>query len=161
MYNTKGVSDLTHWGRNKMATTLADDVYTTISLNCVPNGPIDNTSSLVQVMAWRRKGDKSLHEPMMTQFNDTFASPGLRALINIFKKAQTQEIQMHLPYLYQALSIYQSRIQAMQTCYNNACLVEYTIPPWYLRFWINISCVVFQFKLKSGLDHFPCKLILN
>ena len=43
-----------------------------ISLNIVPKRPIDNKSSLVQVMAWRRKGDKPLHEPMMTQFNDAY-----------------------------------------------------------------------------------------
>ena len=29
--------------------------------------PIDNKPALVQVMAWRRTGDKSLPEPMLTQ----------------------------------------------------------------------------------------------
>ena len=43
-----------------------------ISLKFVPRDPIDNKSSLVQVMAWRRIGDKPLHEPMTTQFNDTY-----------------------------------------------------------------------------------------
>ena len=42
------------------------------SLNFVPEGPIDNKSSLVQIMAWHRTGDKPLPEPMMTQFNDTY-----------------------------------------------------------------------------------------
>ena len=36
-----------------------------ISLNFVPNGPIDNIPSLVQIMAWRHPGDKPLSEPMM------------------------------------------------------------------------------------------------
>ena len=36
-----------------------------ISLKFVPNGPINNIPSLVQIMAWRRKGDKSSSEPMM------------------------------------------------------------------------------------------------
>ena len=36
-----------------------------ISLQFVPRGPIDNISTLVQVMAWRRSGDKPLSEPMM------------------------------------------------------------------------------------------------
>ena len=31
----------------------------------VPKGPIDNIPTLVQMMAWRRPGDKSLSEPMM------------------------------------------------------------------------------------------------
>ena len=35
-----------------------------ISLKFVPMGPIDNISALVQIMAWRRTGDKPLSEPM-------------------------------------------------------------------------------------------------
>ena len=37
-----------------------------ISLTFVPEGPINNISALVQIMAWRRPGDKPLSEPMMT-----------------------------------------------------------------------------------------------
>ena len=36
-----------------------------ISLKFVPKGPIDNKSALVQVMAWRRTGNKLLPEPML------------------------------------------------------------------------------------------------
>ena len=32
----------------------------------------DNKSVLVQVMAWRPKGDKPLPEPMLTQFPDAY-----------------------------------------------------------------------------------------
>ena len=35
------------------------------SLKFVPNGPINNIPSLVQIMAWRRPGDKPLSAPMM------------------------------------------------------------------------------------------------
>ena len=38
----------------------------------VPKGQIDNDPALVQIMAWRRPGDKPLSEPMMTQFNDAY-----------------------------------------------------------------------------------------
>ena len=41
-------------------------------MNFDPKGPIDNKSSLVQGMAWCRKGAKPLHEPMVTQFNDEY-----------------------------------------------------------------------------------------
>ena len=41
-----------------------------ISLKFVPKGPINNIPALVQIMAWRRTGDKPLSEPMMTQLND-------------------------------------------------------------------------------------------
>ena len=36
-----------------------------ISLTVVLYGPINNIPSLVQIMAWRRSGDKPLSEPMM------------------------------------------------------------------------------------------------
>ena len=36
-----------------------------ISLNYVPKGQINNIPALVQIMAWRRPGDKSLSESMM------------------------------------------------------------------------------------------------
>ena len=36
-----------------------------ISLKFIPNGPINNISALVQIMAWRRPGDKSLSEAMV------------------------------------------------------------------------------------------------
>ena len=42
------------------------------SLKFVPTGPINNIPPLVQILAWRRTGDKPLSEPMMTQFNDAY-----------------------------------------------------------------------------------------
>ena len=39
----------------------------TISLKFVPKGPINNIPALVQIMAWRRPGDKPLSEPMMVR----------------------------------------------------------------------------------------------
>ena len=38
-----------------------------ISLKFVPRDPINNIPTLVQVMAWRRPGDKPLSEPMMVR----------------------------------------------------------------------------------------------
>ena len=40
-------------------------IPTKISLKFVPKGPIDIIPALVQIMAWRRPGDKPLSEPMM------------------------------------------------------------------------------------------------
>ena len=36
-----------------------------ISLKFAPKGPINNNPALVQIMAWRRSGDKPLSEPIM------------------------------------------------------------------------------------------------
>ena len=75
---------LTHLSLVKMATILVDSIFKCIFLNendtipiqislkLVPRSPIDNKPALVQVMAWRRTGDKPLPEPMMTQFTDAY-----------------------------------------------------------------------------------------
>ena len=39
----------------------------TISLKFDPEGPINKIPALVQIMAWRRPGDKPLSEPMMVR----------------------------------------------------------------------------------------------
>ena len=36
-----------------------------ILLKFVPNGPVNNIPALVHIMAWPRRGDKPLFEPMM------------------------------------------------------------------------------------------------
>ena len=41
-----------------------------ISLKFVSKGPIDYNPALVQIMAWRRIGDKPLSEPMLIRFAD-------------------------------------------------------------------------------------------
>ena len=38
-----------------------------IPLKFVPKGPINNIPALVQIMGWRRTGDKPLSEPMMVR----------------------------------------------------------------------------------------------
>ena len=62
----------THWGGH-----FPDDIFKCIfsnekvwisinvSLTFVPNGPINNIPALVQIVAWRRSGDKPLFPPMM------------------------------------------------------------------------------------------------
>ena len=36
-----------------------------ISMKFVPTGPVNDIPALVQIVAWRRSGDKPLSEPMM------------------------------------------------------------------------------------------------
>ena len=67
-----------------MADTFADAIFKRIFLNenirisimislkFVPRVPNDNKSTLVQVMAWRRTGDKPLPDLMLTQFTDAY-----------------------------------------------------------------------------------------
>ena len=67
-----------------MAAILADDIFKIIFLNendripiqislkIVPMSPMDSKPALVQVMAWRRTGNKPLPEPMLTQFTEGY-----------------------------------------------------------------------------------------
>ena len=73
---------LTHLPIDKMTANLSDDIFKyiffdekysisiRISLKFVPRGLIDNRPVLVQVIAWRRTGDKPLPEQTLTQFTD-------------------------------------------------------------------------------------------
>ena len=49
-----------------------DRIQIQISKKFVPRSPIDNKPAWVQVMAWRRIGNKPLPEPMMAQFTDAY-----------------------------------------------------------------------------------------
>ena len=67
-----------------MAAILADDTFNwifltdndripiQISLKLVARSPIDNKPALVQGMAWRQTGAKSLPEPMMTHYTEAY-----------------------------------------------------------------------------------------
>ena len=75
---------LTHLPLDKMVAILAnynfkciflnenDRIPIRISLKFVPLSPIYNKSTLVQVMARCRTGDKPLSEPMLTHFTDAY-----------------------------------------------------------------------------------------
>ena len=77
-YSLYPVAILAHLPLDKMAATLADDIFKCIFLNengriaiqisikFATRGPIDNKPALVQVMAWCRTGEKPLPEAMMT-----------------------------------------------------------------------------------------------
>ena len=73
-------TELTHWGRDKMdaisQTIFSNGILEWKCMNFdkhfiffhfkfVPKGPINNIPAMVQIMAWRRLGDKPLSEAMM------------------------------------------------------------------------------------------------
>ena len=71
---------LTHWGWDRMAAifqTTFSDAFSWMKifkfrlglLKFVPKSPINNIPALVQIMAWRRPGDKPLYEPMMVNLS--------------------------------------------------------------------------------------------
>ena len=43
-----------------------------ISPKCIPKGLINNDLALIQAIGWCQASDKSLSEPMMSQFTDAY-----------------------------------------------------------------------------------------
>ena len=62
-----------------------------ISLKFVPKGPINNIPALVQIMAWRRPGDKPLSGPMMVSLTTHICvtKPQWVLTFNIYKWLNT------------------------------------------------------------------------
>ena len=59
-----------------------------ISQDFIPKGPVDNLAALVQVIAWRRTGDKPLPEPRLTLIHwYIYAALGGDELIHNMHKA--------------------------------------------------------------------------
>ena len=76
-----------------------------ISLKFVPRGPIDSYPWLVQLMAWRRTGDKTLSESMMTQFTDAYMR----------HQGDLSWSLICMPYFLLSLSCYIVRVQGSST----------------------------------------------
>ena len=47
-------------------------ISNTIWLKFIPKGPIDNNTVLVEIMDWRRAGDKPLSQPMQAYIGDVY-----------------------------------------------------------------------------------------
>ena len=79
-----------------------------ISLEFVPKGSISNSPALVQIMAWRRLGDKPLSEPILacspTHICVSRPQWVKSSLCNSFENwAPIEEIYMHLIFKYVAV----------------------------------------------------------
>ena len=148
---------LTHWGRDNMTALSADDTFKRISLNenviisikislkFVPKGPINNIPALVQIMAWRRSGDKPLSEPMMVSslthicvtrpqcvnggrmYTNTFYQIAASFINNIFPEFAEQKVLPEiLSYInsyqfYDMHTIYSSHIYPNHKVYSIRC----------------------------------------
>ena len=89
---------LTHWGRNKMATTFkcifSNEnlcISLKLSLKFVSWAPITNIITLVHVMAWCRPGDKPLSEQWWLVYWRIYASLGLNELNGIPQQTITYQ----------------------------------------------------------------------
>ena len=85
----------------------ADDIFVCIffnekccilikcSLKYVRKGPIDNNPALVQIMAWRRSGDKPLSEPMMINLPTHICVTRPQWVLELIPKLRYQFLYYH------------------------------------------------------------------
>ena len=76
-----------------------------ISLKFVPRGPINYIPTLVQVMAWRRPGDKPLSEPMMVRLPTHICVTRPQWVNNWFSLRCSGLWMNHLPHVWSTISL--------------------------------------------------------
>ena len=100
-----------------------------ISLKFVPKGSINNILALVQIMAWRRPGDKPLSEPMMVNL-PTHICVTRPQWVNSVKLSNA-----YIPGHQQAW--YQCSIAGLFCAWHQKRWINFI---WLLMYALNISC---------------------
>ena len=118
----------------------ADDIFICIFLNeniwiaikistkFVPEGPINNIPPLVQIMAWRRIGDKPLSEAMVVEFANAY----MRHSASVTKKAIREVKLSYLPRMRYAESV------NLEVWLKNVCNFRTKSSNWW-PFLLNFS----------------------
>ena len=163
---------LTHLPLDKMATSLADNIFKCIFLNenykipiqislkFVPRSPIDHKPAFVQVMAWRRTGDKPLPELVMRSSSlmhicgtrGRWLNCRVSVLIEIILHApMTQFTQVQLGH--KAEKVMGRSLLINITVTSHECLSNH----WQLDSWYNSSSGWLLKKLQSTLSQTFCE----
>ena len=142
---------LTHWGRDKMAVisqTIASSAFSWMKLfnfkwslmRYVLYGLIDNMTTLVQIIAWRRTGDKPLSEAMLVCFTDIYVTQPQWVNKNC---SPYQSLQCVWKHTQEWKKIYSFVLKTVPTNWNTSVLIRV----------ICQGCVLGTFStLKSGMS---------
>ena len=134
---------------------LNESVWTSIKvpLKFIPKGPIDNIPALVQIMAWRRPGDKPLSEPMMVSLL-TLICVTRRQCVN-FYLLQRSHLWLRPHEIYELWSKNPHRNIVRQSLENTHCqpfnfifFYKYTQSPlthWFLQIK---AVIIYNFEFK-------------
>ena len=125
-------------------------IFIPISLKFVPKELIDNKSALVQVMAWRRTGDKAVSESIVAYFTDAYicvtrpqwtGSPKPRE--NTIERCHTRwEIVMRFAYTVDSLAVFQMLCLGISGATHRA---DY-LTKWRVSGWLSVS---FSYKMPE------------
>ena len=125
-----------------------------ISLKFVPKGPINNNPAWVQIMAWRRSGDKPLSEPMMVRLPTHICV------------TRPQWVKLHCPTPAGPMRSHRDPLTAYEfsfiLCYFSCFVLYFSFLNWlnifHLIFWIfsyyKHKFCIFSFLYWQGLIYF-------
>ena len=102
------------------------------SLKIVPRGPINNIAALVQIMAWRRPGDKPLSEPMMVYLL-THICVTRPQWVNALKLSQSYAKSSHLKILCKG---YKLLVHTQEFFAQKRCTHGYKPKQIHAKFWV-------------------------
>ena len=127
-----------------------------ILLKFVPEGPINNISALVQIMAWRQPGDKPLSEPMMISLLTHICITRPQWIKNIFKILNSQKKIWKDRYSPQCLLIAQYRLSVRTSADTVTAKFLSCIWHWHLKEFKNDyqSLVVSGFSQQFFTSNF-------
>ena len=121
----------------------ADDTLKLIFLNenvliskFVPKGPINNIPALVQIMAWRRPGDKPLSEPVMVR---------LLTHIYVTRPQWVNAEDLHAHQNRTSTALCDKKMGDMLALNHARCLCGYGSPPsyeWFYHIGANPSTIL-------------------
>ena len=89
------------------------DFFITILMKYIRNGPINNIPALVQMMAWRRPGDKPLSEPVMVSWLTHICVTQSQRVKGIVTNELCFMVVRYLSVLYIYLVLYHQTITTM------------------------------------------------
>ena len=130
-------------------------IFIEISLKFVPKGPINNISTLVQIMAWCRPGDKPLSEPMMVS-SPTHICVARPRWVQHTPEVPKVPLKYHTiscPYM---CSLLRSKcLKAPRVRLRGSCLIlgNIYLPTWYIVFHNDeLSRFYHSFKMHLQLS---------
>ena len=120
-----------------------------ISMKFVPMSPINNIPALVQIMAWRRPGDKPLSEPMMVSLTTEIC-------VTRPQWVKTSSDGKTLKYKRTMLSLvfHDSRLRLVMILMSMKCILQYHVSTGQMTLPIlQYVCYAKHILLISQVDH--------
>ena len=140
-----------------------------ISLKFVPKVPIDNIPALVQIMAWRRSGDKPLYEAMMVSLlthicvtRPQWVNHPKIPILNCQWIIQSKTMAINYLFIPKSITIqFDKKLNQSTTDSNNQqTLFLIDKPSFFIVMNFSVSCTVESLLFTSFQENTTCSMLL-